>query len=147
MDERSDHGIEPLARALAGIGLDRVAGYAGTGVLGARPAGDLQTISGIDLAELSAAIATGGLTLLDVRGRAEWDAGHLPGAVNIPLGELEQCLSALPPGRPIVVHCQSGARAAIGASLLDARGVQDVRLYGGGFTEWRAAGREVVVGG
>ncbi len=140
-------GIEPLARALAGIGLDRAAGYAGSRVLAERRKGELQTIPGIDLAQLTATMATDGVVLLDVRGRGEWDAGHLPGAVNIPLGELEQCLGALPRGRPLIIHCQTGARAAIGASLLYARGVSDVRLFGGGFSEWRAAGREVVVAG
>ena len=140
-------GIDALVRALAGIGLDRVAGYADGRVIGERQRDELQTIPGIDLAELTTAMAAGGVALLDVRARGEWDAGHLPGAVNIPLGELEQCLGALPRGRPLVIHCQTGARAAIGASLLCARGVPDVRLYGGGFSDWRAAGREVVVAG
>jgi len=40
-----------------------------------------------------------------------------------------------------VVHCQAGARAAIAASVLRARGVTDLRLYGGGYAEWSAGGR------
>ena len=80
------------------------------------------------------------MTVLDVRGRSEWAAGHLPRALNIPLGELEHRLGELPPGRPIVVQCQSGARAAMAASLLVASGVPGVRLYGGSYAEWSAAG-------
>jgi NAD(P)-dependent dehydrogenase (short-subunit alcohol dehydrogenase family) len=52
-------------------------------------------------------------------------------------------LDELPRGRPLVVQCHTGARAAIAASLLHARGVADVYLYGGGFAEWRAAGYAV----
>ena len=134
-------GIDALARSLAGIGLDRIAGYADA--IDDRPPGELQTIPAISLAELTGAVTSGAVALLDVRSRSEWSAGHLPGAVNIPLGELEECLGTLPRGRPIVVHCQTGARAAIAASLLFARDVGDVRLYGGGFTEWRDAKQAV----
>jgi len=42
-----------------------------------------------------------------------------------------------------VVHCQTGARAAIAASILYARGVREVSLYGSGFAEWSAAGQPV----
>ena len=60
--------------------------------------------------------------MLDVRTAAEWSAGHLPGAVNIPLGELPSRVGELPRGRPLVVHCQAGGRAAIAASLLQRAG-------------------------
>ena len=141
VDEQAGPSVELLARSLAGIGLDRLAGYGDAAALDRRPADRLQTIRAIGLDELSGMI--GQVSLLDVRSRAEWTAGHLPGAQNIPLGELDQCLALLPTGRPIVVHCQTGARAAIAASLLAARQVPDVRLYGGGFSEWRGKGREV----
>ena len=143
IDEHTGPGIAPLARSLAGIGLDRIAGYADVRMLDDRPDDRLQTIPAIALADLTRAVASGTAALLDVRSRAEWSAGHLPGAVNIPLGELDGCLGALPRGRPIVVHCQTGARAAIAASLLFARHVPDVRLYGGGFSEWRDAKQPV----
>jgi hydroxyacylglutathione hydrolase len=143
VDERAGQSVEQLARSLAGIGLDRLAGYGDAAALHAWPADRLQTIRAMALEELSDAM--GQVALLDVRSRAEWTAGHLPGALNIPLGELDQCLSTLPGGRPIVVHCQTGARAAIAASLLTARHLPDVRLYGGGFSEWREKGKDVEV--
>jgi hydroxyacylglutathione hydrolase len=143
VSERSGQGIDALARSLAGIGLDRIAGYADTGVIESRPAGRLQTIPAITLAELTGVVAAGAVVLLDVRSHGEWSAGHLPGAINIPLGDLEQCLPTLPRGQPIVVHCQTGSRAAIAASMLFAREVPNVRLYGGGFTEWRDAKQAV----
>jgi hydroxyacylglutathione hydrolase len=128
-----------------GLLLDRVGGVAGPEVLEEWRAGrgPLQTIAGIDHLELAAAVGNGRAGVLDVRTAAEWAAGHLPGAVNIPLGELQSRLSELPPARPLVVHCQAGARAAIAASLLGAHGVSDLRLYGGGYTEWSAAGHPI----
>jgi hydroxyacylglutathione hydrolase len=140
--EGAGQGVDELVRALAGIGLDRVAGYAGSEALSAWPAthGPLQTIVAIGMRDLADAVEAARVTLVDVRARSEWAAGHLPHALNIPLGELEDRLGELPPGRPIVVQCQSGARAAIAASLLVAGGVPGVRLYGGSFAEWSAAG-------
>jgi len=137
--------VDDTIRGLVGIGLDRLAGWFGADVVEAwRASGaPLQTIRPIGLRELADAMGKGGVTLLDVRSRAEWSAGHLPQAVNVPLGDLEHRLGALPAGRPIVVHCQTGARAAIAASILYARGVREVSLYGSGFAEWSAAGQPV----
>jgi hydroxyacylglutathione hydrolase len=83
------------------------------------------------------------VTVLDVRGEAEWKSGHLPGSLNVPVGSLDGRLKEIPRDRPVIVHCQTGARAAIAASLLRARGFTDVRLFPGGFAEWRSAGLPV----
>jgi hydroxyacylglutathione hydrolase len=141
-DDRAT-GVAELLRTLAGIGLDRVAGCAGSEVFdqwqaAGRP---LATTPRLDLRQAADAVGAGRGALLDVRSRAEWAAGHLPGAVNLPLGELEQRIEEVPPGRPLIVQCQTGARAAIAVSLLRARGLQDVLLYAGGFAEWSAAGQ------
>jgi rhodanese-related sulfurtransferase len=66
------------------------------------------------------------LVVLDVRQRAEYDAGHLAGAISIPLQELRDQLPRLPVG-DLWVHCQSGYRAAAAASLVHAAG-RDVVL-------------------
>jgi hydroxyacylglutathione hydrolase len=99
--------------------------------------------SRLDLRQTAEAVAAGRGAVLDVRSQAEWAAGHLPGAVNVPLGELEQRLEEAPPGRPLIVQCQTGARAAIAVSLLKARGLENVFLYPGGFAEWSASGQAV----
>ena len=70
-------------------------------------------------------VARGEATVVDVRGRAEWEAGHLPGVPNIPLGYLAERLAELPTDKPVVVHCQGGARSAIAASVLQARGLHE----------------------
>ncbi|WP_163783028.1 rhodanese-like domain-containing protein [Myxococcus vastator] len=68
-----------------------------------------------------------GATLVDVRTPEEYAAGHLPGAVNIPVGELARRLGELgSPGTPLVVYCRSGARSGRAERLLKAQGFQDV---------------------
>jgi hydroxyacylglutathione hydrolase len=146
VDDRGAAGAD-LLRGLAGIGLDRVAGIAGPPAIDAWAAAGrpLQSTGSADTRDVARIAERGGATLLDVRSRAEWTAGHLPGALNLPLAELPVRVGELPPG-PVIVHCQTGARAAIAASLLMARGLDNVRVYGGGFSEWSAAGNPVLRG-
>ena len=74
--------------------------------------------------------------VLDVRQRNEWDAGHVPGAIHIELGELAG--TAVPTG-PTTVMCGHGERAMSGASILQARGHRDVSVLAGGPEDWQAA--------
>ena len=74
---------------------------------------------------------------------AEWQAGHIRGAYHIPLGELPRKASSVPREQPVIVHCQGGARSAIAASLLQAKGLPDVLDLSARFNEWRVAGLPV----
>jgi hydroxyacylglutathione hydrolase len=74
-----------------------------------------------------AALTGDGRVVLDVRRRLEWQEGHLPGAIHIPLAELADRAGELPPGE-IWVHCQSGYRSMVAASMLAARGRQVVAV-------------------
>jgi hydroxyacylglutathione hydrolase len=138
----TDAAVETLLRGLAGIGLDRVAGIAGPEVVDAWAAtqGPLQHVPAIDRQALAPAVDERSVAVVDVRTAAEWAAGHLPGAIHVPLGELPSRLGEVPADRPVGVHCQAGGRAAIAASVLRAGGIADVRVYGGGYAEWSAAG-------
>ena len=78
-----------------------------------------------------------------MRGRAEWDEGHMPGATNIPLGYLADRIAEVPPDVPVAVHCQSGARSAIAASILQAAGRKNVANLSGGIAGWRTGGHPV----
>jgi hydroxyacylglutathione hydrolase len=86
-----------------------------------------------------------GIAVVDVRGRAEWEAGHIPGVVNVPVGYLTDRLQEIPRDRAVVVYCQSGARSAIAASVLRAHGLRSVVNFAGGFAEWQQRGYSVEV--
>ncbi len=74
--------------------------------------------------------------VLDVRTPKEFDAGHLPGAVNIPVDELRSRLSELPTDRSIATYCQVGQRGYIAARLLNQSGFDAANL-GGGYKTYR----------
>lgn len=139
---------EELIRGLSGIGLDRAAGYFDAEVVDAWRAsrGPLQTIPTIGTSELATSLRDGRVAVLDVRNDAEWATGHIPDAVHIPLGHLDEGRDRVPRHRPVVVHCQAGGRAAMAAALLRARGVADVRIYSGGYSGWIAAGQPTTAG-
>jgi hydroxyacylglutathione hydrolase len=122
------------------IGLDRARGYFGTEALDlwqreGRPVGRVPQMSVADLA-----LKRGGLIVLDVRGRNEWDAGHIPGALHIPLAELHDRIGEIPDDQPVAVHCLGGGRSAIAASVLQSAGYREVTNVTGGFAEWVKTG-------
>jgi hydroxyacylglutathione hydrolase len=145
-DRQQDRQVDAMVRDLAMIGLDRVAGWFGGAVVTEWATGDrvLAAIPQIDAATLDARLRAGEVTVIDVRGQSEWEAGHLPGVANVPVGYLVERLRELPRDRPIVVHCQGGGRSAIAASVLQAEGVTNVMNLTGGFAGWQGAGLPVV---
>ena len=137
--------LDEVLRDLALIGLDGAAGWFGSDALAAwgstgRPFGNTAVIEPDELARRR---ERGEVSVLDVRGQAEWKAGRLPGVENIPLGYLLDQLSDVPAGRPLVLHCQGGGRSVIAASLLEAKGITDVINLTGGFGAWERAGLPV----
>ena len=145
VDDASTHAIDEAVHDLAMIGLDQVAGFFGAAVIDAWTAEhrELATVPQMTSRELATALLTASVSVVDVRGAAEWAAGHLPGVPNIPLGYLTDRIGELPTDRPLVVHCQSGSRSAIAASVLRARGMKNVVNLVGGFVDWQAAGNPV----
>jgi rhodanese-related sulfurtransferase len=80
--------------------------------------------------------------ILDVRDAAEFAAGHLPNARNIPLADLDQRIGELDKlkSKSVVVVCQSGARASSAAGKLAKAGFTDVVNLDGGVAAWKTAG-------
>ncbi|MGD2216261.1 MAG: rhodanese-like domain-containing protein [Gemmatimonadales bacterium] len=144
-EEADPRGLDEAARDLMLIGLDRIGGYFGSAALAnwAEEGRRLGTTNEIDSEELAARMAAGEVAVIDVRGLAEWEAFHIPGVPNIPLGFLTERLDELPRDGTVVLHCQEGWRSAIGASLLQARGVSDVVSLKGGIRAWVTDGRPV----
>ena len=80
--------------------------------------------------------------MVDVRSPSEFAAGHIPGAVNIPMDQIESRLADLSAG-PIVLICQMGKRARLTADLLGPCGL-DLTVLEGGTSAWIQAGFPVV---
>jgi rhodanese-related sulfurtransferase len=81
--------------------------------------------------------------LIDVRSGSEFASGHIPGAVNIPMDQIEARLDDLRPGVPIVLICQTGRRARMTADLLEPCRRQ-ISVLEGGTSAWIQAGLPVV---
>jgi rhodanese-related sulfurtransferase len=87
-------------------------------------------------------LVAGNVPLVDVRERYEWDAGHAPQAVLLPMSELEDRLSELPEGEFLLI-CHSGARSGRVAAFLAREGREAVNVNGG-MVAWQQAGGPVV---
>ena len=96
----------------------------------------------LEVDDAEAAVA-GGAFLLDVREPDEWDAGHAPGAVHVPMREIQARAGELPRDRRIVAICRSGARSRSVAEVLIADGFDAVNTVGG-MKAWQAGGFDVV---
>lgn len=81
--------------------------------------------------------------LLDVRNAKEWEAGHAPGAMWVPLGELADARFRLPMNRRIVCVCRTGQRSATATSELVQMGFEAANMVGG-MKAWQAEGFPVV---
>ncbi|HVR45011.1 MAG TPA: metalloregulator ArsR/SmtB family transcription factor [Thermoanaerobaculia bacterium] len=101
----------------------------------------------LDRDALIARIGSGEAILIDVRPREEYLAGHLPGALSIPLEELDERLRDLGDDREVVAYCRGPwcLLSADAVRMLSRRGVRASRLEDG-VLEWRAAGRRIVTG-
>lgn len=97
--------------------------------------------------ELLARADDGDVIVLDVRPHEEYEAGHIPGAISVPLGELEERLASLPRDAEIVAYCRGPycVLAPQALKLLHRHGFRARRLDAG-LPEWRQAGLPVVVG-
>lgn len=95
--------------------------------------------------ELMAGMANGKMALLDVRPEDEFEAGHLPEAINIPLAQLEDMLDRLPKDREIIAYCRGPycVLSHTAVKRLRQLGYQ-VRRFEDGYPEWKAAGLPVV---
>jgi rhodanese-related sulfurtransferase/DNA-binding transcriptional ArsR family regulator len=98
------------------------------------------TVTPMDPREVVKLVRRGELTVVDVRPREEFDAGHIKGAINIPLAELGQHLADLPRDREIVAYCRGPY------CVLSLEAVEELRRHGfqarrleAGYPEWKAA--------
>lgn len=94
---------------------------------------------GVDVHAAKQMIDRGEAVVLDVREPDEWAAGHIRGAVHVPLSALAQARDTLPPDRLVLAVCRSGNRSSRATSLLAEAGHR-VENVDGGMKAWHAAG-------
>ena len=103
-----------------------------------------QAVPEIDIAELARRHGEGAY-VLDVRQPDEYVAGHVPGAVLVPLNELGDRIDEVPADRPVLVVCKSGGRSAVATEALNHAGRSATNVAGGTMA-WIEAGHPVVEG-
>ena len=131
--------LEEAARVLHKIGVEEIVG--GFDADQTRAGGQAtEFYSTGSPADLSVAIESGEVQLIDVRSSDEWNEGHIEQAEHRFLGRLPANVSDLSTEKKIVVHCRSGARSAIGVSVLQAAGIKNVVNLTGGYMAWKSEG-------
>jgi hydroxyacylglutathione hydrolase len=130
--------LPEATRVLRKIGLDDVRGY--FDVSKVRDAGlATETYATGTPRDLAPRIESGEVKLIDVRSDEEWKSGRIAEADHRFLGRLPDNVSNIENSKPIVTQCQSGARSAIAASILQANGLEVINMTGG-FGAWADAG-------
>jgi rhodanese-related sulfurtransferase len=123
------------ARSLHAVGLFEICGW--------QEGGGSERLEPVSLDELQTLLGNDEIELLDVREADERDEGHVPGSRHLPYRTARAAAEAgLLNGRPVVTICESGARAAIAASVLQAAGVDARPVLDGGIPDWQARGGE-----
>lgn len=75
--------------------------------------------------------------LIDVREKEEWDAGHIQGALLMPMHTLAEKLEGMPKTAKIVLYCEHGVRSLSATIALERAGYSDVKSMNGGFSAWK----------
>lgn len=127
--------VKTTLRALRAIGVDDIAGYCDADAIEALKdmALSLPVMATEQLAER---LPRNGLVVLDVRNKTEYDELHIRGARHIPLGYLPKRLGEIPRDREVIVHCASGYRSHIAASVLRGLGLSNVINLVDGIDVW-----------
>lgn len=135
---------EALMR-LARVGIESVAGWLEGGVEAWARAGEkLSVIPQISVSDLrESLLENDDLQILDVRRVTEYGSGHIPGAVNVPLDDLDRRCSEVDRDRPVAVVCEGGYRSSIATSILETHGLERVSNVTGGTSAWRKARYDV----
>jgi rhodanese-related sulfurtransferase len=132
------------ATKLAHLGIADVKGFLGGGIYAWQQAKfATETITQISAEDLHRMMAQNGLQILDVREADNYARGHVSGALNFPITQLELNLSKLDTERSLVLMCAEGHRSSTAASLLARKGFPKLYFVNGGISAWIKAGYAV----
>ena len=135
-----------IAAALALMLLPLAGGCATGGaadVASASTSASAGSVETLDTASLASMIDTGTVTLVDVRTPEEFAAGHIPGAINIPVDGFDPAAVPQNDGQETILYCGSSRRSGIAADILADHTDSTVRHLEGGITAWKEAGQPV----
>jgi glyoxylase-like metal-dependent hydrolase (beta-lactamase superfamily II) len=136
----SDEQLSEARTRLARVGIDDARGYLKNGVEGWSAAGlPLTELSQINAPILSHRFQNDRVQVLDVRRKAEWEAGHIEGAIWLSLDDFKDSIPEVDHQVPIAVLCKGGYRSLIACSLLQRAGFRNVANVIGGFSAWEKA--------
>ena len=126
----TEEDVIAATRSMEAIGLDRVTGWIQFDEI---PCDQVEPINLISVEDAIGQAALGEVNILDVRGRSEYEAGHIPGVTWIPFGYLEGRLSEVPKDKPLVIHCAGGNRSPIAYTVLRKHGLTALFEMSAGF--------------
>jgi rhodanese-related sulfurtransferase len=106
-------------------------------------AGDDLKVTHLDHDTVKAGLADGSMLIVDVREPHEFAAGHMPGAVSLPLSQFDPAAIPSMPGKRVVFSCAAGVRSMQALAIAQAAGLDLVEHYRGGFKEWAMMGEEI----
>lgn len=96
--------------------------------------------------EVKSGLEEGKIVLVDIREPHEFVAGHVPGAINLPLSRLTPAALPKPGEKKVVIMCRSGNRSGRLAQMLPSAGRDDIADYSGSMIDWTRRGGEIVKG-
>lgn len=130
-----DDQMEDLTRKLMRIGLDNIKGYISDVKAMGIPMEKSEIIS---MEEFKTYLGKDNTQVIDVRAVSDYQEVHIDGVDNIFVGTILDNLDKIDRDKQIVIHCQSGAKAAIAESVLARNGVKNGKVFSGGMDEWTA---------
>ena len=134
----SDAQHREAQRQLYRIGFDTIEGALDGGMDAWKAAGrELSIFETVDVEDMAAWILSAEpMTVVDARDEHEWAAGHVPGSVHIYVPDVPYRAGEIPLEAPVAVHCASGYRAGIAASLLEQAGLKRIIHVNGPYSDW-----------
>ncbi|KIO54475.1 MULTISPECIES: MBL fold metallo-hydrolase [Flavobacteriales] len=128
-----ENHMEDLTRKMMRIGMDNIYGF----VISLNKMNvALEKSDLVNIEELKKHLNKKDVQIIDVRTESEYDNGHIKGVENIVLTSLEKNIQKISKDKPVIVHCQSGVRAAMAYSILRRNGIKNLSIYLGGINEW-----------
>jgi hydroxyacylglutathione hydrolase len=137
--------VERAVTTLARVGVDEIVGFLQWGLVDWRSEGfPVATVPQITVHDLAAWLEEGrDVAVIDVREQAEWDEGHIAGALHLPMFEAVERRAEVPGGRPTAVVCAGGLRSSAVIGALERHGLGGFHNVTGGMSAWAKAGYSV----